>query len=68
MFQCIEYKRQREYDASEAVTAEDPEVRHGMSKVDSNICFKVEGRRSMMLLLCVDALCSRNEGVENGIM
>ena len=29
MFQCIEYERQREYDASEGVTAENPEVRHG---------------------------------------
>ena len=29
MFQCIEYRRQREYDASEGVTAKDPEVRHG---------------------------------------
>ena len=26
------------------------------SKVDSNICFKVECRRPVMLLLCVDAL------------
>ena len=26
MFQCIEYVRQREYDASEGVTTEDPEV------------------------------------------
>ena len=30
MFQCIEYGRQREYDASEGETAEDPEVRHVM--------------------------------------
>ena len=29
MFQGIEYGRQREYDASEGVTAEDPKVRHG---------------------------------------
>ena len=29
MFQCIEYRRQREYDASEGVTAEDPKVRRG---------------------------------------
>ena len=26
------------------------------SKVDSNLCFKVEGGRPVMLLLCVDAL------------
>ena len=32
MFQCIEYGRQREYDASEGVTAEDPKVRHGMTE------------------------------------
>ena len=33
------------------------------SKVDFNLCFKVEGRRSMMPLLCVDALFSRYGGV-----
>ena len=33
------------------------------SKVDSNLCFKVEGRRPVMLLLCVDALFSRYGGV-----
>ena len=33
------------------------------SKVDSNLCFKVECRRSMMLLLCVDALFFRHGGV-----
>ena len=33
------------------------------SKVDSKLCFKVEGRRPMMLLLCVDALLSRYGGV-----
>ena len=33
------------------------------SKVDSNICFKVEGKRPVMLLLCVDALLSRYGGV-----
>ena len=27
----MEYGRQREYDASEGVTVEDPEVRHGMT-------------------------------------
>ena len=26
------------------------------SKADSNLCFKVEGRTPVMLLLCVDAL------------
>ena len=34
------------------------------SKADSNLCFKVEGRRPVMLLLCVDALFYRNGGVE----
>ena len=34
------------------------------SKVDSNLCFKVEGGRSVMLLLCVDALFSMHGGVE----
>ena len=34
------------------------------SKVDSNPCFKVEGGRLVMLLLCVDALCSRHGGVD----
>ena len=29
MFQCIEYGRQGEYDASEGVTVEDLEVQHG---------------------------------------
>ena len=33
------------------------------SKVDSNLCFKVEDRRPVMLLSCVDALCSRYGGV-----
>ena len=33
------------------------------SKVDSNLFFKVEGRRLVMLLLCVDALLSRYGGV-----
>ena len=32
-------------------------------KVDSNLCFKVEGGRLVMLLLCVDALFSRHGGV-----
>ena len=33
------------------------------SKADSNLCFKVEGGRPVMLLLCVDALFSRHGGV-----
>ena len=33
------------------------------SKADSNLCFKVEGRRPVMLLLCVDALFSMHGGV-----
>ena len=33
------------------------------SKVDSNLCFKVEGERSVILLLFVDALFSRHGGV-----
>ena len=33
------------------------------SKVDSNLFFKVEGGRPVMLLLCVDALFSRHGGV-----
>ena len=37
------------------------------SKVDSNLCFKVEGGRPVMLLLCVDALF-RHGGVDKGSM
>ena len=33
------------------------------SKADSNLCFKVEGERPVMLLLCVDALFARQGGV-----
>ena len=33
------------------------------SKVDSNLFFKVEGGRPVMLLLCVDALFSRHGAV-----
>ena len=33
------------------------------SKVDSNLCFNVEGRRPVMLLLCVNALFYRHGGV-----
>ena len=33
------------------------------SKVDSNLCFKVEGGRPVMLMLCVDALFSRHGDV-----
>ena len=38
------------------------------SKEDSNLCFKVEGGILVMLLLCVDALRSRNVGVDKGSM
>ena len=38
------------------------------SKVDSNLCLKVEGRRPVMLLLCVDAIFYRHGGVDKGIM
>ena len=38
------------------------------SKADSNLCFKVEGGRLVMLLLCGDALCSRYGGVDKGSM
>ena len=38
------------------------------SKMDSNLCFKVEGERLVMLLLCVDALRSRHGGVDKGSM
>ena len=33
------------------------------SKVDFNLCFKVEGGRLMMLLLCVEAIFYRHGGV-----
>ena len=33
------------------------------SKVDSNLWFKVEGGRPVMILLCVDALFYRHGGV-----
>ena len=33
------------------------------SKEDSNLCFKAEGGRLVMLMLCVDALFSRHGGV-----
>ena len=33
------------------------------SKEDSNLFFKVEGGRPVMLLLCVDALLSKYGGV-----
>ena len=38
------------------------------SKEDSNLCFKVEGGRLVMLLLCVDALFSKHGGVDKGSM
>ena len=37
-------------------------------KVDSNLCFKVEGERPVMLSLYVDALFSRHGGVDKGCM
>ena len=36
------------------------------SKVDSNLFFKVEDGIPVMLLLCVNALFSRHEGVDKG--
>ena len=33
------------------------------SKVDSNLCFNIEGKIPVMLLLCVDTLFSRHGGV-----
>ena len=36
-------------------------------KVDSNLCFKVEGKRPVMLILCVDALF-RHGGVDKESM
>ena len=33
------------------------------SKVDSNLCFNIEGEIPVMLLLCVNALFSRHGGV-----
>ena len=38
------------------------------SKVDSNLFFKVEGGRLVMLMLCVDALFSRHGGVDKRSM
>ena len=38
------------------------------SKVDSNLYFKIEDERSVMLLLCVDALCSKHGVVDKGSM
>ena len=42
----------------------------GLTKIkeDSNLCFKVEDERSVMLLLCVDALHYRHGGVDKGNM
>ena len=37
------------------------------SKADSNLCFNIEGRRPVMLLLCVDALHSRHGGVKREV-
>ena len=38
------------------------------SKADSNLYFKVEDGRPVMLLLCVDALFYRHGGVDKGSM
>ena len=38
------------------------------SKADSNLYFKVEGGRPVMLLLCVDALFYKHGGVDKGSM
>ena len=38
------------------------------SKVDFNLYFKVEDKRPVMLLLCVDVLFSRHGGVDKGSM
>ena len=38
------------------------------SKLDSNLCFKVEGGRPVMLMLCGDALFSSHGGVGKGSM
>ena len=38
------------------------------SKVDSNLYFKVEGERPVMLMLCINALFSRHGGVDKGSM
>ena len=38
------------------------------SKVDSNLYFKDEGERLVVLMLCVDALRSRHRGVVKGSM
>ena len=65
------------------MTAEDPEVRHGMigwtvllmalgfteSKVDCNLYFKVEGGKPVMLLLYVDDLfLTRKEEIRHGVV
>ena len=38
-------------------------LRFTESKADSNLCLKVEGKRPVMLLLCVNALFSKHGGV-----
>ena len=75
MFQNIDYERQRENDAPLQRERLQKILRFDMvdrlmmnlgftkSKEDSNLCFKVEGGRPVMLLLCVDALFSRHGGV-----
>ena len=37
------------------------------SKVDSNLYFKVEGRRLVILMICVDALFSGHGGVDREV-
>ena len=77
MLQYIEYERQRDNDAPlqsnyrRSLGSMWYDKMYGLlialgfteSKADSNLFFKVEGRRTLMLLLWVDALFSRHEGV-----
>ena len=62
MFQYIEYERQRENDAPlQREWLQDGQLTDGSigfteSKEDSNLYFKVEGERLVMLLLYVDDL------------
>ena len=56
MFQYIEYERQRTNDAPHHRDKLLMNLGFTESKVDSNLYFKVEGRRPVMFLLCVDAL------------
>ena len=75
VFQYIDYERQMDNDALlqrewlQKILRFDRMDRLLMtlgfteSKVDSNLCFKFEGGRPVMLLLCVNALFSRHGGV-----